>query len=126
MPIVFFLILLGGLIILTKGSALARLYMLSSNTVLKKIINFPPLILLAVILISQPLYAQEKGTVRGVVKDSLSLESLPFGNVFIKELNVGTSTNNRGYFVIPSVPANKNLTVVVSYVGYKKGIKSIS
>ncbi|MEK6552835.1 MAG: TonB-dependent receptor, partial [Bacteroidota bacterium] len=71
-------------------------------------------------MISQPLYAQEKGTVRGVVKDSLSLESLPFGNVFIKELNVGTSTNNRGYFVIPSVPANKNLTVVVSYVGYKK------
>jgi len=72
------------------------------------------------ILLTSLIAAQEKGTVRGVVKDSLSLESLPFGNVFIKELNVGTSTNNRGYFVIPSVPANRNLTVVVSYVGYKK------
>ena len=62
--------------------------------------------------------AQEKGTIRGIVRDSTTLESLPFGNVYVKELNVGSSTNNRGYFVIRSIPAGKSYTVVASYVGY--------
>jgi hypothetical protein len=63
--------------------------------------------------------AQDKGTIRGIVKDSTTLESLPFGNVYIKELNIGAPTNNRGYFVLRSLPANKNYTVIVSYVGYR-------
>lgn len=63
--------------------------------------------------------AQEKGAIRGVVRDSTNMESLPFGNVFLKELNLGASTNNRGYFVIPSLPVKKTYTIIVSYVGYK-------
>ena len=60
------------------------------------------------------LLAQENGTLRGIVRDSTSQEVLPFSTVMIKELGTGTSTNNRGYFVITSVPANKNYTVIVS------------
>jgi hypothetical protein len=78
------------------------------------------------VCLSIPLLAQEKGTIRGVVKDSLNSETLPFGNALIKEINVGTSTNNRGYFVIPSVPAGQNYTLIISYIGYKTKIMNVS
>jgi len=76
------------------------------------------IIFLSVFLVSL-IHAQEKGTIRGVVRDSTTLESLPYGNVYIKELNVGSSIDNRGYFVIRSLPAGKSYTVIASYVGYK-------
>lgn len=76
--------------------------------------------------LSLPLIAQQKGTIRGVVKDSINSEVLPFGNALIKEINVGASTNNRGYFVIPSVPVGQNYTLMVSYIGYKPKIMSVS
>ena len=62
--------------------------------------------------------AQDKGTLRGFISDSLSGEALPYANVFIKELNRGANTDFRGYFIIASLPPSK-LTVVISYVGYK-------
>ncbi len=62
--------------------------------------------------------AQLRGSLRGVVVDSTSGEVLPFGNVLIKELNTGASTNARGYFFIPDIPAKKTYTIVISYVGY--------
>lgn len=64
-------------------------------------------------------FAQEKGALRGTVVDSTSGEVLPFGNVLIKDLNVGASTNASGYFYIPALPANKTFTVAISYVGYR-------
>jgi hypothetical protein len=64
------------------------------------------------------LYSQDTGTLRGFVTDSTTTEALAYGNVFIKELGIGASTDSRGYFLIASVPAERNLTLVVSYVGY--------
>ncbi len=63
-------------------------------------------------------YSQDLGTLRGVVSDSTTSEALAFGNVIVLELNRGASTDSRGYFLIPQIPANKNLTLRVSYVGY--------
>lgn len=77
------------------------------------------LVLFLLILFAISVHSQEKGTIRGVVQDSTTLETLPFCNVFIKETNTGASTNNRGYFVIRSLPAKKSYTMVVSYVGYR-------
>lgn len=71
------------------------------------------------ILFADLITAQEKGTIRGIVKDSTSLESLPFVNVIVKELGTGASTNNVGYFVLRAIPAKKNYTLLISYVGYK-------
>jgi len=62
--------------------------------------------------------AQDKGTLRGFIADSLSGEALPYANVYIKELNRGANTDFRGYFIIASLPSSK-LTVTISYVGYK-------
>ncbi len=65
------------------------------------------------------LSAQDNGRLRGIVTDATSGEALAFGNVFIKELGAGSSTDTKGYFMIPSLPANKIYSVTVSYVGYQ-------
>ncbi|MEW6506858.1 MAG: TonB-dependent receptor [Bacteroidota bacterium] len=64
-------------------------------------------------------YAQENGTLRGLVTDSTTSEALAYCNVLIKELQIGASTDSRGYFIIPSIPANKNFILIVSYIGYR-------
>ena len=66
----------------------------------------------------QTIFAQDTGIFRGFVSDSLSGEPLPYANIYIKELNRGTSTDFRGYFLMASLPASK-YNVMVSYVGYK-------
>ena len=68
---------------------------------------------------------QDFGTLRGLVTDSTSGEALAYGNVFIKELGKGASTDSHGYFLIPHVPADKNFTLILSYVGYKTKTISI-
>lgn len=77
------------------------------------------LISFIIILFNITSNAQEHGTLRGFVTDSTSAEALAYGNVFVKEIGKGTSTDARGYFLIPQIPANENFTLIVSYVGYK-------
>lgn len=86
-----------------------------------------PVFLLLLTLISKTsiVFSQENGVLRGVIKDSLSLEVLPFANVLIKELGTGVSTNVRGYFVIPSISSGKKYSVQVSFVGYQSKTKSV-
>ena len=71
------------------------------------------------LLLTITTYSQNIGTLRGIVKDSTNGEALAYGNVLIKELNVGASTDERGFFIITSIPANKTYTVIFSYVGYE-------
>ena len=58
------------------------------------------------------------GSLRGVISDSTNGEVLAFGNVLVKELNRGASTNDKGLFLITSIPAPGEYTLVVTYVGY--------
>ncbi len=58
------------------------------------------------------------GILRGIVRDSVTSEVLPYANVRVAELNTGASTDNRGFFVIPSIPAETEHTIVVTYIGY--------
>jgi hypothetical protein len=60
------------------------------------------------------------GTLRGIVRDSLTSEILPYANVYIPEIRNGVSTDNRGFFIIPSIPAKKEYTILISYVGYSQ------
>jgi len=64
------------------------------------------------------LNAEEMRTIslNGYIKDASNGESLPGATILIKELNVGASTNNYGYY---SLSLQKNTyTVVFSYIGY--------
>ena len=74
---------------------------------------------LAAISISSEVKAQDRSILRGFVADSLSGEVLPYANIYVRELNRGSNTDYRGYFVMASMPAGRMLTVIVSYVGYK-------
>lgn len=74
---------------------------------------------LIILLFNLFVNAQQYGTLRGFVRDSLNGEVLPFSNVLISEINRGASTDINGFFHIPSVPANKEYTVLISYVGYR-------
>lgn len=77
------------------------------------------LILLIIVTIPKVSHAQEtNGTLRGLVTDSTTVEALSFANAYVKELQVGATTDARGYFLIPGIPANKTYTLIVSYIGY--------
>jgi hypothetical protein len=63
--------------------------------------------------------AQGTGGIRGFVTDSLTGEFMSFASVVIEETNYGISTDKRGYFIISSIPAGKNYTLRISYLGYR-------
>ena len=58
------------------------------------------------------------GIIRGNVRDSVTSEIVPYANVYIPEIKRGTSTDARGFFIVPSVPAGVHYTVIISFVGY--------
>ncbi len=62
--------------------------------------------------------AQTTGNLRGFVTDSTTAEALPYSNVYIEELKKGASTDANGYFIINGLPANCELSLICSYVGY--------
>ena len=75
-------------------------------------------ILLIFLIGSNSVIAQGRGGLRGVVTDSTSSEALAYANIYVKEIGTGASTDVRGYFLIPSIPAGKTYTIVASYIGY--------
>jgi CarboxypepD_reg-like domain/TonB-dependent Receptor Plug Domain/TonB dependent receptor-like, beta-barrel len=76
--------------------------------------------LILILFLSFPeIKAQQRGNLRGFVTDSTNGEALAFCNVFIIDLNAGASTNERGLYLIKSIPANTEYEVTISYVGYK-------
>ena len=74
-------------------------------------------ILLFLILVPATLFAQEKYTISGYVKDNATGESLPGTNVYVKELMKGTTTNVYGFYSITLESGDYNL--VISFVGYQ-------
>jgi outer membrane receptor protein involved in Fe transport len=63
-------------------------------------------------------FAQNKGTVTGTLTDkNMNNETLPFANVAIKDTNIGTSTDDKGKYII-SLEAG-TYTILFSFVGYE-------
>ena len=57
-------------------------------------------------------------TIRGLVIDKESGESLPYANVIVKDTNIGTTTNEDGFFTLFNVPSETS-TIQVQFMGYK-------
>lgn len=57
--------------------------------------------------------------IKGYVFDSKTKEPLVYATVMIKNTSIGTSTNLRGYFIIPDVELDAKV-LTVSYIGYAK------
>lgn len=71
---------------------------------------------LGLLLLPGTAFAQ--GTIRGVVTDSLSGESLPGANVFLPGTALGSATDVEGRYRIDGVPAGRHV-LRVSYLGYE-------
>ena len=82
---------------------------------MKKALAFTALIVCAILLRGLPAaHAQE--AFRGIVVDSASLESLPYVSIQVKNSSRGTTTDEKGGFVIE---ASSRDTLVFSLVGYE-------
>ena len=68
-------------------------------------------------------YAQEKFTISGTVTDIGNGETMIGTNVFVEELNVGTTTNLYGFYSL-TIPAG-NYTLTISYLGFEPFRKEI-
>lgn len=84
--------------------------------------NVPLLILL--FLIGSWAKAQDKVTISGTIVNSQSNETLIGVNIFIPELQSGTTTNEYGFFSL-SVPKG-DYTLQISYMGFQTSEEKIS
>ena len=67
---------------------------------------------------SSLLFAQTNGVITGVVRDDETKETIPSVNVVVKGTSLGAATDEKGRYIIRSVPPGRN-TVVASSVGFK-------
>ncbi|SFQ43499.1 TonB-dependent receptor [Parafilimonas terrae] len=72
--------------------------------------------ILTLLLTASQLFAQQKFTWKGYVKDSLSGETLINASILVNSENRGVATNQYGYFSI-TLPAG-NYKLIFSFVGY--------
>lgn len=86
-----------------------------------------PAILLLLSFLSlnnQQIFAAAKGKLRGIVTDSTNGETISYANVLIKDTRMGSPTDTRGYYFIPSIPPG-SYSVLVSCLGYKSKLLQV-
>ncbi len=76
------------------------------------------LLFIATLASSSFLFGQSTGVVTGVVRDDETKEVLPFVNVVVKGTSLGAATDEKGRYIIRSVPPGRN-TVVASAIGFR-------
>lgn len=64
-------------------------------------------------------------TIKGVVKDKLSGEAIPFAHITVDGHDIGTVSNNEGEFTFTIPPEYRNKNFLVKYIGYKTYITPI-
>ena len=69
------------------------------------------------LFLTQSVFAQGVGILKGVVYDKTTKDRLPGANIVVKGTSVGTTTNLDGAFIVKNVPAGDQ-TIVVTYIGY--------
>ena len=84
-----------------------------------------PILYLLLILFPTRINAQNI-LIQGMVRDAQNKEALPFTNVYLKESNIGTVSNEKGAFNINIPQDQKNDSLVFSRIGYKRLTMEIS
>lgn len=84
-------------------------------------------IVVLVLITTSSIFAQvnNEATINGFVYDSSNKEALIGANIYLKGLNVGTSSNASGFYVITNLTPG-TFEIVVSYVGYKTFQQKVS
>lgn len=73
-------------------------------------------LLLIIVFLSTSVFAQNKISVTGLVKDKKTGETLSEASVYVKELKFGVSTNSNGQYKLSVSPGK--YTLIVSYMSY--------
>ena len=71
-----------------------------------------------------PLPGQQSVTLSGIITEGESGESLIGATVLVPELNLGTTSNEYGFYSL-SVPVGDSVEVVFSYVGFQKEVRQL-
>jgi hypothetical protein len=80
---------------------------------------------LIVLLISVLGFAQNKGTITGILTDKeMNNESLPFANAVIKGTTIGTTTDENGKYSFSVVPGD--YVIQFSFIGYENAEEKIT
>jgi outer membrane receptor for ferrienterochelin and colicin len=75
---------------------------------LKNIFLFCSITELSLTLITQTLFSQEKtGSISGEVRDAVTQQPLPGANVFVPGTTIGTTSTDKGYYVIKNIAPGK-------------------
>ncbi len=72
---------------------------------------------LALLFLTQLLYAQESASIRGKVFDKNTNESLVGANILVKGTSLGAASDLDGKYLIRNIPAGR-YSLVISYIGY--------
>ncbi len=75
-------------------------------------------LLIIVILLPILSYGYNNGKLIGSIVDKSTGERLPGVNIFIKKLKIGTSTGNRGEYILKNIPRG-DYKLTISSIGYK-------
>ena len=71
----------------------------------------------------QTLEAQS-GTLRGTILDKTTGEPILFGNVFLADTDIGTTTDDKGFYSMAEVPSG-NYQLIATYVGYDSAVADV-
>jgi len=78
-----------------------------------------------ILLLSLPLFLfADETDLSGYISDKMTGEPLVLANVYFKDYQIGTVTNEDGYFSMSNLPSNAS-ELIVSMMGYETIIKSI-
>jgi hypothetical protein len=75
-----------------------------------------------VLLILQPGFIFSQSSISGRIIETATRKPVQFANIWIKDANIGTTSDMDGYFKIVSDSINKNKNVVISAIGYSDTI----
>ena len=67
----------------------------------------------------------QSGTINGFVRDAKDGEPLSYVNIYLENTDIGTTSNDRGYYVINHIPPDE-YTLIFSMIGYETVKKSIN
>ena len=83
------------------------------------------LLFILLTIFSLPVFAQQKYTVSGVIKDEATGEQLIGASIRINELpQNGTATNSYGFYSLTAPAGEYNL--IITYIGYQTISRQIS
>jgi TonB dependent receptor/CarboxypepD_reg-like domain/TonB-dependent Receptor Plug Domain len=80
-------------------------------------------LLMVMIFLSASLYAQEKLTISGYIKNAASGEEQIGASIYVKELGNGTTSNAYGFYSL-TLPKGK-YTLVTTYIGFETLTKTV-